>query len=212
MAPKRPNITQTVRDVMRDVARRMPEFAHIDASRILVVAGEARRASHASVRPLSACANSRAPDRRRPARDRPVVRINGKQMLYCITLRPVFFRVETPEKRVETILHELFHISTRFDGSLHAGRRHSRLGRKFERRLRPLVRRYLKAMPEELFLSLSVNGVVSSRQWLEKPSLNPRPGPGARARRVYTERQVFVGPVRMITRGKRQPVPTSRLH
>ena len=50
-------------------------------------------------------------------------------MLYLITLRPLFFRASDPDQRMRTVLHELFHISSRFDGTLHQGRRHARLGK-----------------------------------------------------------------------------------
>ena len=213
---KRHNITRAVRTIIADAAKRLPEFDHIDPRRILVVAGEARRASHASVRPLYGPRRARPAKKGKPGkkpRYRTVVKLSGRQMLYCITLRPIFFRDETVEKRVETILHELFHISTRFDGTLHAGRRHARLGKKFEKRLRPLVKRYLKAMPEELYTSLSVNGLVAARQWLEKPGITSSSKRNtARSRRVYTEKELFLGPLRMITRGARRPVPGGRIH
>jgi len=118
MRARRPNITRAVRTVINDAAARLPEFAHLKASRILVVAGEARRASWATIRPLGPID--------RPS-GKPVVRVKGRQMLYVVTLRPRFFRVADPAKRVETILHEVFHISKRFDGTLHSGRRHARL-------------------------------------------------------------------------------------
>ena len=105
------------------MARKLADFSHVKASRILFVAGEARRGSRATIRPL---AGSR-------------ISLKGKRALYCITLRPKFFRASTPEQRVETLLHELLHVSAAFDGKLHGGRRHSVLSKaKFEALLRPL--------------------------------------------------------------------------
>src|SRR5437899_12771091 len=119
------------------MAHKLPEFSHVKASRILFVAGEARRGSRATIRPL---AGSR-------------ISLKGKRALYCVTLRPKFFRASTPEQRVETLLHELLHISASFDGKLPAGRRHSALSKaKFDALLRPLVRRYL-AEAEPVLLS-----------------------------------------------------------
>jgi hypothetical protein len=124
-------------------------------------------------------------------------------VLYVITLRPKFFRHSTPEARVETLLHELFHISTRFDGTLHRGRRHSVLkGDLFARRLRPLVRRYLAQMAPELLEALAFDGEVLARQWLEKPTALPRGKKGS-ARKLYSDKQLFLGPVEMITAGSR---------
>ncbi|HEX4802174.1 MAG TPA: hypothetical protein VFV14_01615, partial [Myxococcaceae bacterium] len=54
MARRRPNFNLIVRALIRDIARHMPEFGHLKASRILLVAGEARRASRGTVKPLRA--------------------------------------------------------------------------------------------------------------------------------------------------------------
>ncbi len=187
------NVTRIVRAVVQDAARKLPEFAHIKATRVLVVAGEARRASWASVRPLGKGAGA----------GRPVVRVRGRQMLYLITLRPRFFRGATPEKRTETILHEMFHISGRFDGTLHTGRRHASLKGRFERRLGPLVERYLEMMDPALYEALSMSGLALARQWLERPGLSTSRKKKRVGRRVYTEKHLFLGPVQMITRKRR---------
>ena len=160
------------------MARKLADFSHVKASRILFVAGEARRGSRATIRPL---AGSR-------------ISLKGKRALYCITLRPKFFRASTPEQRVETLLHELLHISGSFDGKLHTGRRHSTLSKaKFEALLRPLVRRYLAEADTALLSGLAHDGEMVARQWLERPT-------GRTSRQPYTEKHLFIGPVQMITR------------
>lgn len=149
------------------------------ASRILVVAGEARRKSRATVRALGASG-------------RPRVELHGRRMLYVITLRPLFFRSSTPEQRLETVVHELYHLSAKFDGSLERSRKHSVLGlRAYRREIRPLVRRYLEQCPPELYAMLSYDGEVAVRQWLERPTRG--------SDRTYTETSFFLGPVRMKT-------------
>jgi predicted metallopeptidase len=175
----RPNATLLCRRLAADMARKLSELSHIQPARILFVAGEARRGSRATIKPL---ASTR-------------VSLKGKRALYCITLRPKFFRASTPEQRVETLLHELLHISNEFDGRLHADRRHSLLpGRKFQSLLRPLVRRYLAQADAELLSALAHHGEVVARQWLERPT-----GKSSR-RQAYTEKHLFLGPVEMITR------------
>ena len=47
-SPARPNLSRVVRLLIRDIARRLPELAHVRAERVLVVAGEARRRSRAT--------------------------------------------------------------------------------------------------------------------------------------------------------------------
>ena len=161
------------------MARKLPELSRIRASRILFVAGEARRGSKATIRPLF---GSR-------------ISFKGKRALYCVTLRPRFFRSSTPEQRVETLLHELLHISAEFDGKLHAGRRHSTLARgKFESLLHPLVKRYLATADTALLSGLAHHGEMVARQWLERPTGS------ASKKQAYSEKHLFLGPVQMITR------------
>jgi len=205
---RRPNFNQAVRALLRDVARAIPEFSHIRASRVLVVAGEARRASRATVKPL-AFAGSKTRDKL--GHRKPVVRIRGKRVLYCITLRPLFFRASTPEGRIGTLLHELYHVSPSFDGTLDRNRRHARSGPRFSRTLRPLVFRYLKRCPPEVLAPFAHDGEVRVWQWLERPPAFYMPG-RTRQRTRYTEDQLFLGGVRMISRRARlAKTPRSRI-
>ena len=96
---------------------------------------------------------------------------------------------------METLLHELLHVSAEFDGRLHAGRRHAVLpGTRFRSLLRPLLRRYLADADADLLSGLGHHGDVVARQWLERPT-----GKSSR-RQPYTEKDLFFGPVQMITR------------
>ncbi|TMA21303.1 MAG: hypothetical protein E6J85_07935, partial [Deltaproteobacteria bacterium] len=49
---ERPNATLLCRRIVHDMTRKLSELAHVRASRILFVAGEARRGSRATIRPL----------------------------------------------------------------------------------------------------------------------------------------------------------------
>ena len=200
-APTRPNISRAVRLLIRDIAKQLPEFSHVRSDRILVVAGEARRASRATIRPMR-FPETGARHSKSGQLWKPRVTFRGQPVLYVITLRPLFFRSSTVEQRVETILHELFHVSQKFDGTLDPNRRHSVLDRSsFAKALRPLIKRYLALCPEELRARLALNGEVRVRHWLEKPPNSYRQG--SRLRRVYDESQTFLGPVRMMTRATR---------
>ncbi len=200
MTQSRPNFNQAVRSLLKHVSATMPEFSHIRPSRILVVGGEARRASRGTVKPLVYSAKGR--------RQKSIVRIKGRRMLYCITLRPLFFRSSTPQARIETLLHELFHISPAFDGTLDQGRRHAAAGKRFERKLRPIVKRYLTRCPPELWALFAFNGEIRMLQWLERPGAAG--ASVAQGRKVYTEEQLFYGPVRMLTRRTR-PVRSDKM-
>jgi predicted metallopeptidase len=152
------------------VAHRLPELAHVRASCVLVVAGEARGTSRASIRPGN-IGPARGGTRRR------FIRVRGRRILYVVTLRPLWFAASTPEERVATILHELYHASTRFDGTLHRGRRHQRLPRAaYDRTVRALLGRYLARAPEEVLAPFAREGEVKVRMWLRLPPRGARRG------------------------------------
>ena len=160
------------------MARKLPELSHIQAARILFVAGEARRGSRATIKPLK----------------HAQVSLKGRKALYCVTLRPLFFRASSPEQRVATLLHELLHVSDTFDGELHHGRRHAALPQsRFKALLKPLVKRYLTIGDPVLLAGLAHDGEVLARQWLERPA-----GKTSR-QQPYNERHLFLGPVQMLT-------------
>ncbi len=202
---RRPNLGKVIKAVIRDAARSLPEFAHVDVDRILVVAGEARRASRATVRPLSfQDSGDRVSKKGKLAK--PIVRIRGRRVLYVIVFRPMFFLRSTPEERIETILHELWHIAPSFDGTLDPSRRHAKLPPgAFGAQFRPIVRRYLAMVPAELREALSRDGEVLMRQWLERPAphfaVRKKDGRPLRAGRrvIFTDAQLFLGPVPMRT-------------
>ncbi|MGB8931607.1 MAG: putative metallopeptidase [Anaeromyxobacteraceae bacterium] len=188
------NVTLAVKRLIRDAAARLPELAHVRASRVLVVAGEARRSSRATLWPAHGSSRTVGSGRARPA-----VRVKGREILYVITLRPLWFRDSTAEERVRTVLHELYHASTRFDGTLHRGRRHEQLPQSaYARRIDGLTQRYLAAAPHEILAPFSHRGLVRARMWLERPSSYRAIVPANR--RTYTERQLYYGIVRMLGR------------
>ena len=188
---------------MAHVARTMPEFTHLEPSRILIVAGEARRASRGTVKPLCFTAKRRTDSL---GRKKPLVKLHGRQMLYSITLRPLFFRRSTPRERVATVLHELFHISKDFDGTLDHKRRHAEAGEGFEAEFAPLERRCWRRLPPEIIAAFAFEGEVRIAQWLERPQ-SWMPGERASQRSVYNERHLFEGIVRMKTKRPKKVLP-----
>jgi hypothetical protein len=198
--PRAPlDLNRAIGHLLTDVSMRMQEFSHVQPARILVVAGEARRASRGSVKPLAFAAGK---SRDTTGLRKPVVKFHGRRMLYCITLRPLFFRASTPEARVETLLHELFHVSARFDGTLDPTRRHACIGAAFRNTFRPLVRRYLRRCPPEVLAPFAYRGPVRVLQWLERPPAFHVPRPGKNRRR-YTEEQLFVTTLELVTKRRK---------
>jgi hypothetical protein len=197
-------MTRAVRRLIQDVARRVPELSHVRASRVLVVAGEARRASRATIRPAEVRASE---VRERAGERKPEIRLRGKKILYVITLRPLWFVGSTAEQRIATILHELYHVSSRFDGTLHRGRRHTKLPRaRYDAKIRRLRDRYLADAPAELVQPFSHHGVVRVRMWLERPSAWIEDGARG-VRRRYGEKQLFLGLMPMRTAARKKAAP-----
>ncbi len=189
-------MTLAVKRLIRDVAKRLPELSHVRPSRLLVVAGEARRASRATITPAH-FQETRSRRSRGGGRVKPLIRVKGRKILYVVTLRPLWFLESTPEERIATVLHELYHASVRFDGTLHGRRRHAELpGAAYDRHVRSLLDRYLAQAPDEVVAPFAHRGVVRARMWLERPSGFTRPGERS-GRRVYTEEQLFLGLVPM---------------
>lgn len=208
MARRRPHLNEAITALLEDLRAQMPEFAHVRPSRVLVVSGEARRASRGTVKPLTFADGKTVSPR---GLRKPLVKVHGRKMLYCITLRPLFFRASTPEARVGTLLHELYHASAAFDGTLDEGRRHARLGAEFNRKLRPLVRRYLRRCPAHVLAPFAYDGEVRIFQWLERPSTLYTPG-RATARSRYTEAHLFLATVRMVTTPPPKVAPRRKVH
>ena len=163
---RRPDFTHAVRALIEHVAKTAPEFAHVDAARIVVVAGEARRASRGTVRPLAFTGGRRKDSL---GRKKPLVKLHGVRCLYTITLRPLFFRRSTPRQRVATILHELFHISHGFDGTLDHHRRHEDAGDGFEAAFARSSAAAGRRCRRSCVAPFAYDGEVRMKQWLEKP-------------------------------------------
>ena len=192
-------MTLAVKRLVRDAAERLPELAHVRASRILVVAGAARGASRASIRPATVGASSKKPRR--------FIRVRGRRMLYVMTLRPLWFAASTPEERIATVLHEIYHLSTRFDGSLHRGRRHVRLPRaRYDRRIGTLLGRYLARAPHEVLAPFAHEGVVKVRMWLRLP----RASVDGAKRPVHADENLFYGYMPMRPRPPREQASRRR--
>jgi hypothetical protein len=191
---------------MAHAASQMREFSHIRPENILVLAGEARRASRGTVKPMCFSNGKRIDEF---GRQKPLVKISGHRILYTITLRPLFFRDSTARERVATILHELFHIAEAFDGTLHEARRHDEAGELFDEAFVPLEKKFWKTVPPSMRKLFSYDGEMRVRQWLEKPQ-GWAIGEKASHRRIYSDAHVFEGLVRMKTRQKIKP--TSDVH
>lgn len=165
-------------------------FRGVQPSRILVVAGAARRDARASIRPLRFPGGLlRSSDGRF---DKPKVTVRGQEMLYEICLRPRFFRTTLPEARLATLVHELWHIGDHSDGTLDPERRHRALGR-FEAPVEQLAAR-LGQMG--LGARLGPLGEATIAAWLVRPPSQIMQA--SAVRRNYDERDLYPAIIEML--------------
>ena len=144
--------TDLADQIVRDVVRRVRDFRHIDPDRVGVLA--AARCSGCSTGNLATCYGLRQEERATfsiwtRARTRqvvavspwfvyrtPRVRLGGLDMNYLVMLRlPRMLRINP----LPTLVHELYHISEKFD----TGMRDVRHGAFFDREVRRLTQAWL---------------------------------------------------------------------
>jgi len=173
MRHQRPNIniTENLECLAADLCHRVPEFAHINPRRILFCLSRARQQSvggtFAKIVPM------RFPDAS------PLKTIGGKQyalpqiptaegdILYLIYVYIPRFFTQPFERRLLTLIHELYHISPDFDGTIRriGSRAHGASREVFNANLQPMVERYLvDNPPEQLFTLLRADLNALSRQ------------------------------------------------
>ncbi|MBN2358538.1 MAG: hypothetical protein JXR83_03735 [Deltaproteobacteria bacterium] len=181
----RPELAPALHRLCDELTRRLPALSSVDARRILIVTGQARGAARASIRSLC-----------RPGLPLQV-RLGRQSALYELTLRPLWFRQSTPERRLEALLHELWHIDPERPGSLAAQRRHRALApRQTRRALDRLFADARARLGPETAACLAIDGEVLMPAWLTRPVLTGEP----QRRHSYGPRDLFLQPVMMITR------------
>lgn len=177
MRDARPDFTLAVEALLTHAVGAVPEFAHVRATTLMVVAGAALGRSRASIRGFGALS--------------PRVLLDGRVRRYEITLRPLFFLNANAPGRLATLFHELFHVGQP-EGELDSTRGHGTGRAPFEAEVERLAAGYAKTAPPSVLSPLGHHGEVLCRQWRVRPQ-------GTEKARVFTEKHVFVGPVPMRT-------------
>ena len=114
---------RALRDAAAAAAREVPALSHVVPGRILFVYNPAL-AVRARVFPLAFDATGTRLSRD-GRRRRPLVRVRGRIMRYVVEYGPRFLRA-SPRRRLETLVHELMHLSPFFNGTLSRAMRHGR--------------------------------------------------------------------------------------
>jgi len=114
--------TDAMHALMSDIVVVCGELRHIDMTRVAVSFSQARHSrlhgERAGVYPLRFEGGGRRKAMRGHVYEIPQVIVNGREMLYIVTfMLPRFLDLSFDEKMV-TVVHELYHISPRFDGDV----------------------------------------------------------------------------------------------
>jgi hypothetical protein len=123
MARKAYNLTDDVSLLVHLLAKRVPALAHIRPGQLLHGISQARTRSRYGV--YAQCHGLRFKHGRREHRTRdgfawqwPIIKVRGQEILYYVTYFLPRFLDQPPRDRLHTLLHELYHISPRFNGDL----------------------------------------------------------------------------------------------
>ena len=156
MRRQRPSIdlTAQLEGILRDLCARMPEFAHVNPDRVLICLSRTRSRSggvFAKIAPMRF--RDGTPFKTMGGRRYALPQIptpNGDVLYLIYVYVPRFF--EQPfERRLLTLVHELFHIAPAFDGTIRqvGNGAHGASRNRFNDSLQPLLQSYLAADPPE---------------------------------------------------------------
>lgn len=174
-----------VANVCEDVCRRLEELSHIRMEKVLVsVTTNRARSRHglmARLTPMRFESGSMLTRRRGRLFGIERYFVNGREVLYILTLVLPRLLHRTFEDRLATIIHELYHIGPNFDGDLRrfpgrcAFHSHSKI--EYDRCVAGLLDRYLAGhdQPQRLeFLRWNANDFIERHGGLRAHTV-PRP-------------------------------------
>jgi len=173
--------------VLSHLVQHIPELSHCDSQRILITLGQAKDKSRASIRGFY---------HHTKQHQKPMVFFRRVRMRYEIVLRPLFFLKSTPKQRLQTLIHELYHCTHSFDGTLAIERRHGCMHKDtFKVAIQQLLTHYSKDMPTWVIQALSGSQEVAMLQWIHRPPnlcLSPS------NRKMYNHQDLFLGSIMLL--------------
>ena len=145
---------------MHDLCMRLPEFAHVNPRRLLLCLARAHARSvggvFAKIIPMRFADGTPFQTIKGRRYALPQIPTPDGDILYLIYIYVPRFFEQPFERRLLTLVHELYHIAPAFDGTIrrvgrgaHGASRHH-----FNADLQPLLDRYLAARPTEDTLAI----------------------------------------------------------
>jgi predicted metallopeptidase len=160
------DFTAAMTRLCHDVCERLEVFQHISMDQVAVTFAQARTAGiygiQAKLTPLRFERGALTHKKRGRTWTIQRVYVGQREMLYILTFYLPRFQDNTFLEKMITVLHELYHIGTRFDGDIRRfeGRyhAHSCSQKEYDRLMERYVNEYLSlAPPPELYHFLEVD-------------------------------------------------------
>lgn len=123
MARRAYNLTDDISLLVHLLVRRVERLSHIRPGQILHGVSQARSRSRYGVYAQCHGLRFKHGSREHPTRDGhvwqwPIIKVRGQEILYYITYFLPRFLDQPPRERLHTLLHELYHVSPKFNGDL----------------------------------------------------------------------------------------------
>ena len=116
------NLTDDIAAFCRALTAHCEDLSHVDTTRVLfgltISRTHGRGGTFASCYPLRFEKGAVTRELRGRTWEWPALRVAGVEMLYYVNFYVPRFLNLSRERKIETVVHELFHISPRFDGDL----------------------------------------------------------------------------------------------
>lgn len=153
------NLTAQLEDVVRDLCARIPEFAHIQPNRLLLCLARTRgRRGGVFAKIVPMRFQDGTPFKVIKGRQYalPQIPTPDGEILYLIYIYVPRFFEQPGERRLLTLIHELFHIAAVFDGTIRrvGNGAHGASRTRFNDNLQPLLQRYLASAPPAELLAI----------------------------------------------------------
>src|SRR5437773_25781 len=116
------NYTEALEMLIREIVERVPEFGHVEVDRLLVACARSRNngpvGGYAKIVPMRFAHGARERRIGRHTYEMPPLTYRGREILYLIYFFMPRFGDLSYRQGLETVVHELYHISPRFDGDI----------------------------------------------------------------------------------------------
>jgi hypothetical protein len=156
VSPRGFDYTRHARVLCADMTSRLPELEHIDLDRVAVAVTQARASGRygvqATLTPMRFEGGATTGERNgRRYTAQQLLDEEGRELLYILTLFLPRFQNQSLAEKINTMLHELWHISPACDGDLRrfAGRcyAHGRSQKEYDAQVDQLARRWWADRP-----------------------------------------------------------------